>query len=139
MNALLNDVRYAARLLLKSPAFSAVAVLVLALGIGANTAIFSVVNGVVLRPLPYPEPERLMFITSQFDGMFDQFWVSAPEFIEFRERNRAFESVRSERWGPGASGPWASSCWLEPWSAEARCSQPPDLLRPERPRRANLL
>jgi putative ABC transport system permease protein len=79
--------------LLSRPAFSIVAILTLALGIGANTAIFSVVNGVVLQPLRYPEPERLMFISSQFEGMFDQFWVSAPEFIEFRERNKAFASV----------------------------------------------
>jgi putative ABC transport system permease protein len=93
MNSLLTDIRYALRGLLSRPAFSIVAILTLALGIGANTAIFSVVNGVVLQPLRYPEPARLMFISSQFEGMFDQFWVSAPEFIEFRERNKAFESV----------------------------------------------
>ena len=93
MSAIFSDIRYALRGLLIRPGFSVVAILTLALGIGANTAIFSVVNGVVLRPLQYPSPERLMFITSQFSGMFDQFWVSAPEFIEFRERNKAFESV----------------------------------------------
>jgi putative ABC transport system permease protein len=93
MNSLFADIRYALRGLLSRPAFSIVAILTLALGIGANTAIFSVVNGVVLQPLRYPEPDRLMFISSQFEGMFDQFWVSAPEFIEFRERNQAFESV----------------------------------------------
>ncbi len=90
---MLSDIRFAIRGLLQKPGFSIVAILTLALGIGANTAIFSVVNGVVLRPLQYPEAERLMFITSQFSGRFDQFWVSAPEFIEFRERNKAFESV----------------------------------------------
>ncbi len=88
-----SDIRYALRGLLSRPGFSIVAILTLALGIGANTAIFSVVNGVVLQPLQYPDPGRLMFITSQFEGMFDQFWVSAPEFIEFREQNKAFESV----------------------------------------------
>jgi putative ABC transport system permease protein len=93
MQSIFADIRYAIRGLLSRPAFSIVAILTLALGIGANTAIFSVVNGVVLQPLQYPGPERLMFITSQFDGMFDQFWVSAPEFIEFRERNKAFEAV----------------------------------------------
>ena len=93
MNSVLADIRYAVRGLLSRPAFSIVAILTLALGIGANTAIFSVVNAVVLQPLQYPQPQRLMFITSQFEGMFDQFWVSAPEFIEFRERNKAFESV----------------------------------------------
>jgi putative ABC transport system permease protein len=93
MSSVFTDIRYALRGLLARPAFSIVAILTLALGIGANTAIFSVVNAVVLQPLQYPQPERLMFITSQFAGMFDQFWVSAPEFIEFRERNKAFESV----------------------------------------------
>ena len=88
-----SDIRYALRGLLSRPGFSIVAILTLALGIGANTAIFSVVNGVVLQPLQYPDPGRLMYITSQFEGMFDQFWVSAPEFIEFREHNKAFESV----------------------------------------------
>src|SRR5688572_8301026 len=89
----MNDIKYALRGLLSRPGFSVVAILTLALGIGANTAIFSVVNGVVLRPLSYPEPERIFFITSQFKGMFEQFWVSAPEFLEFRERNKAFASV----------------------------------------------
>ena len=93
MSSIFADIRYAIRGLFSRPGFSIVAILTLALGIGANTAIFSVVNGVVLQPLQYPQPERLMFITSQFEGMFDQFWVSAPEFIEFRERNKAFESV----------------------------------------------
>ena len=75
-------------------------VLTLALGIGANTAIFSVVNGVVLRPLPYPDPGRLVFITSQFPSLgFDQFWVSGPEFVEFRERNASFDDVGAYRAG----------------------------------------
>jgi predicted permease len=77
-----------------------VTILTLALGIGANSAIFSVVNGVLLKPLPYPDPGRLVFITSQFPGLgFDQFWVSAPEFLEFRERNKAFEEVGAYRAG----------------------------------------
>jgi predicted permease len=89
-----HDIRHALRQLWKSPGYAAVTVLTLALGIGANTAIFSVVNGVVLKPLPYPDPERLMFITSQFPGLgFDQFWVSAPEFVEFRDENQTFQSV----------------------------------------------
>jgi predicted permease len=95
-----QDLLYAVRHLWKNPGYALVTVLTLALGIGANTAIFSVVNGVVLRPLPYPEPERLVFITSQFPALgFDQFWVSAPEFIEFRERNQSFDDVGAYRSG----------------------------------------
>src|SRR5919107_1251885 len=95
-----QDLLFGGRLPLKHSGYALGTVLTLALGIGANTAIFSVVNGVVLRPLPYPEPERLVFITSQFPALgFDQFWVSAPEFIEFRERNQAFEEVGAYRAG----------------------------------------
>jgi predicted permease len=95
-----QDILYAFRNLLKSPGYAAVTVLTLALGIGANTAIFSVVNGVLLKPLPYPQAERLVFITSQFPGLgFDQFWVSAPEFVEFAQSNRSFEKVGAYRAG----------------------------------------
>ena len=98
MEPFLQDVRYALRKLAASPGFALLTVLTLALGIGANSAIFSVVNSVVLRPLAYPDPGRLMFITSQFPGLgFDQFWVSAPEFLEFRERNRTFDGRRVQR------------------------------------------
>ena len=94
MDHLLRDIRHAGRSLLRTPGFALVAVLTLALGIGANTAIFSIVNGVLLRPLPYPQPQQLMFLTSRFPAMgFDQFWVSPPEFFEFRELNQSFASV----------------------------------------------
>ena len=100
MDKLRQDLQYAFRNLRKSPGYAAVTVLTLALGIGANTAIFSVVNGVLLKPLPYPQPERLVYITSQFPTLgFDQFWVSAPEFIEFRDRNQSFQDVGAYRAG----------------------------------------
>ncbi|HEX6809519.1 MAG TPA: ABC transporter permease [Gemmatimonadaceae bacterium] len=89
-----REIRYAARALLRSPGFAAVAIITLALGIGANTAIFSVVDGVILRPLPYPHPGELVLITSQFPTLgFDQFPVDAAEYLEFRERNRSFSNV----------------------------------------------
>ena len=100
MDTLRQDLVYALRHLRKSPGYAIVTVVTLALGIGANSAIFSVVNGVLLKPLPYPDPGRLVFITSQFPALgFDQFWVSAPEFIEFRERNMSFQDVGAYRAG----------------------------------------
>jgi putative ABC transport system permease protein len=94
MDTVLQDVRYAVRSLAKAPGFAAITILTLALGIGANTAIFSVVNAVVLRPLPYPQPQQLVFITSQFPTLgFNQFWVSVPEYIEFRNWSTSYDSV----------------------------------------------
>ncbi len=89
-----QDLRHAVRSLLRSPAFAVVTILTLALGIGANTAIFSIVNGVILRPLGYPKPEQLMYLTTQFPAFgFEQFWVSPPEYFEFREINQSFSAV----------------------------------------------
>ena len=101
------NLRQAVRNLLRTPGFTLVAVLTLALGIGANAAIFSVVNGVVLRPLAYPEPDRLVFITSQFPTLgFDQFWVSPAEYLEFeRAATDSFEGVGAYTTGQATSPP----------------------------------
>jgi len=92
MNNLLNDIRYSVRLMVKNPGFTAVAVVTLALGIGANTAIFSVVNAVVLRPLPYPHSERLVRGTWQLEtGEIDA--VTALVFEYWKDHSNSFEAV----------------------------------------------
>jgi hypothetical protein len=74
---LVRDVRHGLRALRRTPVFAAVAILTLALGIGANTAILSIVNGVLLRPLAYPRPAQLMYLDTQFLALgFPQFWAS---------------------------------------------------------------
>ncbi|PYV38983.1 MAG: ABC transporter permease, partial [Acidobacteria bacterium] len=93
-----NDLRYAIRMLLKSSGFTAVAVITLALGIGANTAIFSVVNAVLLRPLPYPDSDRLVQVAStqrHLERWYD--WVSYPDFVDWRTENKAFEDMAAYR------------------------------------------
>jgi len=94
MNGLLHDLRYAARMLLKRPAFTALAVLTLALGIGANTAIFSVVNAVLLRPLPYENPDQLLAVYEKRINLGrERGFVSAPDFIDWRAQNSVFENI----------------------------------------------
>ncbi|HKG15867.1 MAG TPA: ABC transporter permease, partial [Pyrinomonadaceae bacterium] len=94
METLFQDVRYALRTLRTNRGFALVAVAALALGVGANSAIFSVVNAVVLRPLPYKDPERLVALWVGLNQKgFEEMEVSAPEFTDFRTRTSAFEKV----------------------------------------------
>jgi putative ABC transport system permease protein len=93
LDGLLQDVRYAARMLRKNAGFTFVAVLTLALGIGANTAIFSIVNGVLLEPLPYSHPEQLVAV-ARTEPRFDHpVPVSGPNFLDWRARATQFESL----------------------------------------------
>ena len=100
MQTLWQDLRYGARMLIKNPGFTLIAVLTLGLGIGANTAIFSVVNGVLLRPLPYNEPERIVTLLN--DGRFP---VSPANFLDFRANRQSFaQMAAAEAWGGVLTG-----------------------------------
>ncbi|HKP86789.1 MAG TPA: ABC transporter permease [Blastocatellia bacterium] len=103
MENIIQDLRYGIRVLAKSPTFTAVAVIALALGIGANTAVFSVVNTVLLKPLPFKEPDRLvmMFGASLETGRGGGS-VSPPDFLDYREQNQVFERYAAYTSGGGA-------------------------------------
>ncbi|HJQ25185.1 MAG TPA: ABC transporter permease [Blastocatellia bacterium] len=96
MGLLLQDMRYGWRMLRCQPGFTFVAVLTLALGIGANTAIFSVVNAVLLRPLPYPEANRLVRLSEHHEEIATR-WVSYPNFLDWQARSRSFEVMATIR------------------------------------------
>jgi putative ABC transport system permease protein len=98
MESLWQDFRYAVRMLAKNPVFTAVAVIALALGIGANTAIFSVVNGVLLQPLPYPQPEQLMMVwlDNRRQGIRDDI-TSWPNYTDWRDQNKTFQGMAGYR------------------------------------------
>jgi predicted permease len=94
MSTLFQDLRYGARILLKQPAFTLVAVITLALGIGANTAIFSLVNSILLRPLPFREPDRIVRLVQASPKLgLDSWGVSQADFAAYREQNRSLESI----------------------------------------------
>jgi len=97
MGSFRQNIRYAVRMLMRNPGFSAAAILCLALGIGATTAIFSVVNAVLLRQLPYAHSARLVRVFTEFpnfpNGGLRHFWVSAPEFVDLRRDTNSFEAI----------------------------------------------
>jgi putative ABC transport system permease protein len=100
MQTLWQDLRYSLRMLLKRPGFTLVVMLTLAIGIGTNTAIFSVVNAVLLRPLPYSQPGQLVRVYSEFPTMnLRKFWMSVPEFLDIQKESKSWESIGA--WATG--------------------------------------
>jgi len=93
-----QDLRFGVRALVRHPGFTAVAVVTLALGIGANAAIFSVVNAVLLRPLPWGEPDRSVMIWSRWTS-FDKTWVADGEVLDYRRRSRTLQEIAA--WSDG--------------------------------------
>jgi putative ABC transport system permease protein len=91
MDSLLKDIRYGFRGLLKRPGFTVIALVALALGIGANTAIFSLVNAVVLQPLPFPEPDQLVWVYGNIRNGGNRASVSPLDFLDYRSQNKTFE------------------------------------------------
>ncbi len=96
---MLIDFKYALRMLLKAPGFTIIAVITLAIGIGANTAIFSVVNAVLLKPLPYPAPDQLVAVGAQDtrERSTDLNSLSFPDFADFRSQAKSFQSLAVHR------------------------------------------
>jgi putative ABC transport system permease protein len=97
MTTLIQDLRYGIRVLAKNPGFTAVAVLTLALGIGANTAMFSVVNGVLLQPLPFKDPGRLVVLGEKVP-QFDMASFSYPNLVDWQNQNRSFDGIAGFNW-----------------------------------------
>jgi len=94
MHTVFQDLRYAARMLKNRPGFTLVAVITLSLGIGANTAIFSVVNAVVLNPLPFPHPEQIVLVRDDLSGrQLEDIGLSVDELKDFQERSGVFDQI----------------------------------------------
>src|SRR5438270_254595 len=106
----MSYLRFAVRQLIKNPVFSAVAIITLALGIGANTAIFSIVNAVLLRPLPYPNADRIM-VLNESSGRGQDFSVALPDYFDWRNDNTVFEHLAAtHKESRNLSGlPWRDS------------------------------
>src|SRR5579863_5941911 len=128
MDTLLSDIRYGLRMLVKNPGFTAVVILTLALGIGANAAIFSVVNTVLLQPLPYPHGEQLVSIWGKMTNEgIPRNDLSEPEWWDLKDRNQAFTGVAAYALGGGQN---LTSSGKEPVrvSSAAACANIFDLL-----------
>ena len=96
MESLWNDLRYGLRMMMKTPGVTLIAILTLTLGIGANTALFSVVNAVLLNPLPYSQPNQLISM-SQRTGQFEDSSIAYPNFLDWVKDNRSFASMAAYR------------------------------------------
>ncbi|MGH9445844.1 MAG: permease prefix domain 1-containing protein [Terriglobia bacterium] len=103
IETIIQDLRYGVRQLRRNPGFTAVAVLTLALGIGANTAVFSVVNDVLLRPLPYTDPGRLVWAAENFGPGPGEAAVLGPDFVAWKGSNRVFDRIGAFGGGPGTN------------------------------------
>lgn len=90
---MMQGIRYAVRMLLKSPGFATIAILTLAIGVGANTSLFSVVNGVLLNPLPYPHPDQLVALAEKFPP-FPEASIAYPNFLDWVRMNDTFQGSR---------------------------------------------
>ena len=133
MQTLLQDLRYAIRMMASNRGFTVVAVLALALGIGANTVIFSVVNAVLLRSLPYPEPGRIVMVFESDVKKQNREAIAAANFVDWRDQNQVFENIATYRQdtfsltgGDRPERAWAScpppACfqswaWSQSWAA----------------------
>src|SRR3954454_17526736 len=104
MNAIVNQAGYALRTLAKVPSYTVTCILVLALGIGANTAIFSIISSVVIKALPYPEPSRLVFVRERFptstDPLFEHMRAARANYLEWKSHSTVFESMAAFQQNP---------------------------------------